>query len=170
MGSKRKPKVYRPKSWESCPPLAGRTYDTSANIYHSMMLSPAWKDLTHSQRVLYLVCKDQFYSVPTAKHPITNADGEPHETRNYFYLNRYIWQTKYGLYKEGNERQFYKDLEQLVLHGFIGCIISGKATKRKSVYCYLDLWRKWGTPEWRHKPIFWTPAMREKYKDLCKEE
>ena len=50
-------KQYTPKNFESS---KGRG-DVSANIYASMIQSPAWKKLTKAQQSLYLHMKLQYY-------------------------------------------------------------------------------------------------------------
>ena len=56
MGIKKKP--YVKKSFES----TGASSDVSANIYESMVLSPAWMDLSAQEKALYQVCKLRYYS------------------------------------------------------------------------------------------------------------
>lgn len=48
---------YVPKLFES----TGVSHDTSANIYGSMLESPAFKDLSKNQRLLYIYMKKQYY-------------------------------------------------------------------------------------------------------------
>lgn len=61
--SKRK-MPYRKKPFES----TGVSSDTSANIYMSMIMSVAWRQLSSNQKVLYVYCKAQYYA--EKKHPI----------------------------------------------------------------------------------------------------
>lgn len=144
MGKTRKPRprTYKPKPFESYPAVIDpkRSYDTSANIYHSMLLSPAWMDLTPKQKELYLVCKDQRYS--QKRKPPADDFGP-----DAFYMNRFLWLETYKLYSPGNQKGFYRDMTALVEHGFIRCIASGRYNKQKSVYGFSDKWRWYGDEE-----------------------
>ena len=121
---------YIPRPFES-----GKQYgDTSANIYHSMLLSDAWKDLTANQKVLYLACKDQYYG--EKRRP--DADD-----RQCFTMNRHKWLTVYELYSTANERGFYRDMKELINHGFVECLFSGKFNHQKSVYRLSSAWQRW---------------------------
>ena len=68
---------YLKKPFES----DGRSSDVSANIYFSMLTSPAWLDLTSNQKNLYVICKMQLYA---EKH---KPDGD----RSLFTLNQAKW-------------------------------------------------------------------------------
>ena len=109
--------------------------DTSANIFESMMLSNAWLDLTSNQKVLYLCCKSQKYS----QHSINDEDTKS------FYFNRHLWLNKYKLYSASNQRYFYKDMGELILHGFIKCGKCGAVAKEKNIYQLSDKWQVWDT-------------------------
>lgn len=126
-----KKKPYQKKSFES----NGSPADTSANIYRSMMLSPAYIDLSAAQKVLYQCCKDQYYG----------EKRKPDNNQLFFTMNQRKWKDQYQLYNEGNKRAFYKDMEALIYHGFIDCVSSGKNTRTKSVYSFSDRWQLWGT-------------------------
>lgn len=126
-----KTKKYEKKLFEST--LA--PWDTSANIYESMLRSVAWKDLSGNQKALYVTCKAQYYDVK--KHP--------NEDRLQFHMNQNLWMKKYELYNEGNRAGFYKDMDVLISHGFIECVENGKSTFSKSVYKYSNRWPEWKT-------------------------
>lgn len=49
----RRKKVYKAKTFES----NGASNDTSANVYESMLNSPAFMDMTKNQRLLYIYMK-----------------------------------------------------------------------------------------------------------------
>lgn len=154
-----KTKKYNPRNFESDPSLIGRNYDTSANVYHSMLLSPAWKDLTSKQRDLYYVCKDQMYA---QKHR-PKEDEENGISKTAFYMNRYIWGEQYELYSLGsNEAAFYRDMAALIEHGFIRCVASGRSRKTKSIYDYSDRWRFFGTDSFSIPDRDKTPTMVKK--------
>ena len=131
MGSRKR--AYVKKPFESL----GQSWDTSANIYHSMQMCEAWKDLTAQQKVLYLACKDQLYA--ERKKPIE-------EDPLSFTLNQHKWMREYGLYTSSNQKGFYRDMRALVAHGFIVCVFSGRFTREKSVFRFSSAWRRWGQP------------------------
>ena len=143
----KKSRTYVKKSFES----NLNPSDTSANLYHSMLVSPAWLDLTNSQRILYLVCKDQYYH-----------DKKFTQESAQFTMNQEKWKHHYKLYNEGNEKGFYRDMNALIEHGFIVCVTSGKNTRTKSVYGYSDQWRYWGTDKFSVSPKHMTAGMLAK--------
>lgn len=134
MGSRKKP--YKPKTFES----TGISNDTSANIYESMLESPAFMDLTKNQRLLYLYMKKQYYGKrkPEKDFP----DIEQLQGDDLFYFNLAL-AVKYGLYTRGNHKSFYADIKAIEQHGFIETVSSGKSTKSRSIYRYSGAWKEW---------------------------
>lgn len=134
--SNNKRRKYKPKGFES----TGISNDTSANIYESMLLSSAWKDLKPRERQLYLYCKAQYYGKrkPSKDYP----DIEAFQSENCFYLNLAAV-VKYGIYTRNGNKEFYADIKTLAQHGFIEIVSSGKVTKTKSIYKYSDKWQTW---------------------------
>ena len=135
----RKKKKYRPQQFES---LKGEG-DTSANIYRSMLLSPAMKDLSSKQFELYVCAKSEYYGA--SAH---DKDGFEDEYRNdprYFTMNfgKFKKTGLYGMYT--NKESFYKDIASLINHGFIDCEIDGYSTRSKSLFKFSDRWKLWGT-------------------------
>lgn len=125
-------------------PTTGATRaDTSSNIYESMLLSDAFLDLTNRQKLLYVVCKSQFYGhrKPSQDFP----DVEQVAGDDCFYLNLGAV-VRYGLYTRNMRGKFYADLKILEAHGFIKTVSSGRSTKSKSIYRF--------TPDWK----YWKPA------------
>lgn len=131
-----KKKTYRPKSFESF----GKSNDTSANLYESMLLSAAFMDLTPKQRLLYVYMKAQYYG--KRKPGKDNPDIENLQGDDLFYFPRTLAE-KYNLYTRSNNRQFYNDIKAIEEHGFIKTISSGKATKTKSIYKFVGAWKMW---------------------------
>lgn len=134
--SKRKNK-YVKKSFES----RGGGADTSANIYQSMLLSPAWLDMKARPQMLYVCMKAQQYGQkhkPASDFP----NDERFKSSDVFYFNHYLWKNQYCLYTN-NDKCFYDDLKILVEHGFIEVLVSGQPTKTKSIYKYSSAWQEW---------------------------
>lgn len=149
--SKKKIK-YQKKSFEST--LVSN--DTSSNIYESMLLSSAWKDLTSRQKLLYIYCKSQYYSEKTT------YENNPYT----FTMNKYKWCNKYNLYTNSNSASFYKDMEELIKHGFVACIKCGAIARQKNIYIYSDKWIQWKTPQFEVTKDEMTLRMINKmYKD-----
>ena len=145
MAKKRK---YIKQAFES----AGVSSDVSANLYLSMLVSPAWQALTANQQRLYLYCKLQYYAErqkPRADDPLT------------FTMNRGKWCTLYHLYTAGNARSFYRDMSELISRGCVSCVESGACTRTKSVYRFSAKWRDYGTPDFKILPTEMTSAMRK---------
>ena len=141
-----KKKIYVPKSYES----TGCSGDISANIYRSMILSPAWQELTAQQHDLYLTCKLQAYGEkrkPIAEDPLS------------FTMNRAKWADLYHLYDRNNGRGFQRDLTALISRGFISCVSCGAISRTKSIYRFSSKWRLYGTEKFSIEPGELTLAM-----------
>ena len=152
--SSKKNRPYQKKSFES----SGVSSDTSANIYVSMLLSPAWIDLSAQQQRLYLYCKAQYYAEKTK--PMGNPE--------YFTMNQSKWAELYQIYKRSNAASFYRDMEALIEHGFIRCVECGSTTRTKTIYAYSSLWQQYGTDSFVVPFSDMTSAMiRRKRKESC---
>lgn len=127
-----KSRKYVKKPFES----TGKGSDVSANIYESMILSPAWKSLTPKQKELYLVCKLQYYSEKKTPKP----EGKP-ENEAYFTMNRHKFVKKYELYKDSYRAGFHRDMNALINKGFIDLIQSGKTNRTKNIYAFSSRWQ-----------------------------
>lgn len=131
-----KKRKYKPREFES----TGVRNDSSANIYRTMFLSPAFLNLTKNQRLLYITMKSQYYGVqkPGKDFPeIPELQGD-----DLFYFSMWTAE-RYGLYTRGNHMSFYKDTKSLVDHGFIEIVSNGRATHEKNIYRYSSKWRTW---------------------------
>ncbi|MBQ8941798.1 MAG: hypothetical protein IJ062_08165 [Firmicutes bacterium] len=160
-----KRKKYQKKPFES----VGNKSDTSANIYMSMLMSPAWMDLTPRQQVLYLYAKSRFYGQRTADKKALFNQFEGLETPKYIdpFFSLSVWEVteQLKIYSKSNLMTFYRDLEQLILHGFIKCVAcqSSNRPKKRSIYTYSDKWQLWGTESFNIEPAEMTRAMIKKY-------
>lgn len=122
----RKRQKYEPKRYES----KRQQGDISANIYASMVQSPAWQKLTNNAKNLYLYMKLQLYG----QKPIADQEKE------CFYFNKSMWKDTYKLYT--NQNQFYKDRNLLVENGFIEIVEQGQNTRTKHIYKLSDKWQE----------------------------
>lgn len=126
---------YKPKPFES----TGRSNDTSANIYDSMLESSAFKDLSYRQQLLYVYMKARYYG---HKHPIKDDSTT-------FTFNQGLWiKDKNHSYKGGyklysHKAHFYRDRDALVNHGFIEIVENNKNQRESNVYRFSDKWRTW---------------------------
>ncbi len=127
---------YIPKRFES----AGTNKDTSANIYESMLLSDAWKDLTDKARYVYLCCKAQYYGKRKPAKDFPEMEQFQSEMCFYFSKKDFV---KYAICTQGNEGRTYKHIDSLIQHGFIECISNGQAHKKKSIYKFSHKWQTW---------------------------
>lgn len=114
--------------------------DTSANIYESLLLSDSFRDLSDRQKMLYIVAKSQYYGhrKPEKDYP----EIELFQGADVFYLN---WNAvkRYGLYKDSMHSNFYRDMAELIEHGFIERLSSGKGNRKKSIYKFSADWQSW---------------------------
>lgn len=130
MSKARRP--YKPQPFES----SKARKDTSANIYTSMMLSPAWKDLTANQQILYLHMKQRRYGETNKTRP------DPANIDRFTFPKR-IWCNLFGLYSANNAAGFYRDRDALIEHGFIIVVKNGQNGCRPSEYQFSDRWKYW---------------------------
>ena len=147
--SKRK-KPYEKKPFES----TGKPSDTSANLYMSMLTSPAWKSLSAQQQALYLCCKAQYYGEKI----------KPEGNQEYFTMNKGKWCNLYGLYDENNGKGFRRDMGKLIEKGFIACVECGAVTRTKTIYRFSDKWQQYGNDCFQVLPSEMTLAMQRKAK------
>lgn len=129
-------RTYRPKSFES----SGVSNDTSANIYESMLASPAFMDLSKNQRLLYVYMKAQYYG--KRKPGKDNPDIDALQGDDLFYFPMSLAE-RYGIYSRSNHTQFYSDIAAIEQHGFIKAVSNGKSTRSKSIYRFVSDWRQW---------------------------
>lgn len=114
--------------------------DTSANLYESMLLHPAFTTMKPRQQVLYLICKAQFYGHRKPRDDF--KEMEDVQSDECFYLNLAAV-IKYGNYTRNMRREFYADMAELERRGFIKTISSGRATKSKSIYRFCSDWKSY---------------------------
>lgn len=142
----REPRIYEPKDFESDKSfLIGRNYDTSANIFMSMMLSPAWRKLTKNQRLLYIYCKAQYYGKDKkSKNELLTYEEKLEkkkvDTKNRFFFNRELWLNFYKLYSDNG--QFYTDMDKLIELGFIRAVEKNQTTRKRNIYEFSSEWQK----------------------------
>ena len=142
---------FSPKAFESSskflPIISGHIQkDTSANIYNSMLLSPAFQDLTATGVRLYLYMKARYYAEKKTDALITEYEKLTNQNINKsirFTFNKAVWHDLYHIYSNGGGNNFQKDLNSLIDQGFITKIQSGKLTKSKSIYEFSDKWVNW---------------------------
>lgn len=123
--------------------------DTTTTICYSMLIHPAFKDLTARQRMLYVYAKTQFYgarSRPKKDFPDI-AEFAEYDGRKYFYLNHFLMSDVFGMYPKSNHRDLYKDIAALVEHGFIEWYTEPKTIDKgnhmRTIYRYSDAWKQW---------------------------
>ncbi len=142
----------RRKKWTARPfESIGETYidangtkrtDTCAQLYESMLTSQAFRSLKPRQKILYVYCKSQLFG-----HRKPNKDYNPEDYPEYkdescFYMS---WGAvkQYGLYSPNGQHEFYTDMKDLQNKGFIELVMSGRASKCKSIYRYSPDWKYW---------------------------
>ena len=131
----KKPK-YRLKSIESL----GNSNDTSANLYMSMLTSPAYFKLSNGAVRLYNYCKAQLYAEKRKPVPQIRQLNET-QLSYCFTMNKSKWLNLYHIYNSDNG-QFYKDMEQLIELGFVELVESGKTNRSKNIYMLSDKWKE----------------------------
>lgn len=133
--------------WESMTTRNDHTYmyngkiakDTTTRLCYTMLISPAFKDLSTRQRMLYVYAKTEFFGSrdrPRKKFKEFDSDI-------YFYLNHYLLSSIYELYPKTNKKGLYDDIKALISHGFIENVTNGRANQQRSIYKYSDKWKTW---------------------------
>ena len=143
-----KKRKYEKKTFES----TGDSSDTSANIYVSMLMSPAWMNLSANQQRLYVYCKAQYYA----------QKRKPLENPLAFTMNREKWGKEYKLYSLNSQDCFYRDRDALIAHGFIRVLEGGQNIRKKTIYALWDMWRFWGTSFFKIGPEDMSSSMLHK--------
>lgn len=121
--------------------------DTTTNVCYSMLISPAFIDLSARQRMLYIYAKTQYFGARSRPRNDYKEIEEYQEDggRKYFYLNHYLLSEVFGLYPKSNTRDLYRDIQKLCENGFIEQVANGRANQKRSIYRYSDKWKKWHT-------------------------
>lgn len=152
--SKNKIPQYVPTAYESelsfapMPKKGNKRKDKSANVYYSMLMSKAWRELTGNQKELYLFCKlQQFGESLSYEEHATEIEKQNLEKPNLsdrFTMNKSKWCELYQLYTEQNAKRFYNDMKRLIELGFVELLQSGRTNKTKNIYKFSDKWKKRG--------------------------
>lgn len=149
MSGRRKTKEYRPKPFESKSDKVGARFETEQGktlpntytaLFLTMLMSPAFRDLSDKNKILYLYCKAQYYGVRKPKQDF--PDNPDMQGDDLFYFSRQT-AVDFGWCKKNDTKPLYQGLNILVEHGFIEKVVSGKANHRKSIYRYSDRWQDW---------------------------
>lgn len=107
---------------------------TFTGLYASQIQSPAFRDLSPRQQILFVHMRLQEH---TKDHP--PAEFGPYT----FYFPRKLWRDLLKLYD--HDERFYRDVDGLIEKGFVDCVSSGYLTKEKSVYRFSERWKVYGT-------------------------
>ena len=113
--------------------------DTSANIYESMLRCKAWQSITDRQRVLYLLCKAQYYG---KRKPSADLGADTVSDDACFYLPFSTVVDVYGMYGKSHFDRFKRDMDALRKAGLIDLVVSGKSTRTMNVYRLSAKWRE----------------------------
>ena len=106
-------------------------------IFNDLLDSPAFHDLRPSAKVLYLYCQRE-------THGDAMRDSGTQDER-LFYMNRALRCKVHELYPLSDSRGFERDMRELVSHGFVDCLESGLAERKRSLYRLSGRWCDWGT-------------------------
>ena len=112
--------------------------NSQCTLTMELMSSPAYLDLTPRQKVLYSYAKLQYYGAVDkvcSRYPeFQNAHA-----KEYFYLNSNLLRNVYHLYNSNTT--MYKDLDELVKHGFIVKVQT--ENHQRTIYRYSAEWINW---------------------------
>lgn len=129
--------------------------DPTTQIMYTMLISPAFKDLTARQRMLYVYAKSQFYgavSRPSGDFKDENGNTieqfKRYDGKECFYLNHKLMSDVFGLYPKTNHRDLYFDIEALIQRGFIERVTGQERKKTtetnhmRNIYKYSEKWKE----------------------------
>lgn len=121
--------------------------DTYARITDSVLLSEAFQDLKPHIQMLYIYMREQEIGKrkPNRDFDNTSPIWESVCSDQCFY---FPWHTAkaYSKRYEKNGSRLYKDIEVLIEHGFIEKVLSGRNTRKNSIYKYSAKWHEWKKP------------------------
>lgn len=121
--------------------------DSYARITDSLLLSEAFKDLKPHVQILYICMRNQDFGKrkPSRDYDEKSSVWEKVKDDRCFY---YPWHTAklYSDRYKNNSGRLYRDIDILVKHGFIELILSGRNTRKNTVYKYSDKWQQWKKP------------------------
>lgn len=103
-----------------------------------LMSSPAFIDLSPSQRILYAYAKLQYFGA-VDKVCAKYEEYQNEHAKEYFYLNNNLIINVYKLYK--TNATMYKDIQELIKHGFIVKIRT--ESHQRTIYRFSDEWINW---------------------------
>ena len=111
-----------------------------AQLYHDLLDSAAFRDLTPRQRLLYVYCVRE-------SHGEATRDDPNHDSAR-FYMNRQV-RKQHELYGLSDSRQFERDMSELIKHGLVDAVKSGYECREKNVYRLSARWQHWDTPSFQ---------------------
>lgn len=132
-------KKYIPHSYES----EKQSGEPFAALYRSLLVSDAYATLTKGAKVLYIYCALHVHNAGRIKPGKDFPDIPDMQDERCFYMNLALVSEKYKLYARGNGKSLYRDLDELVTHGLIERVSSGKDQRKKSIYRMSDHWKVW---------------------------
>lgn len=125
-----------------------RRADSMIGVTTSMLLHPAFLDLSNTQKMLYMVAKYQYRNAPD--RPCDHNDNEEYKNRAYIYLNMKLVTDVFGIYASKNKATFYRDIRALTEHGFI--VPVERENNQRTIYKLSDAWREY-TPGTKYTEI-----------------
>lgn len=140
----KKKKTFEPRAFEK-----SDSRNLSSALYVSMLESEAFMHLSPQAAKLYIYMKLQLYG----------QKDKPSENETWFVFNRSLYIDKYKLFSNGE--YFTKYCHELIQHGFIELVQSGKNTKTNNIYRFSTKWI-----QWVHGTDYRTPAMIKHDDDL----
>ena len=142
-----------------------RVSERFAAIPITVFESEAFKSLTSRQRDLYIHCRAEQF------HPKRYKPDKEDTTK--FYFNMLIWSDStdpttarkgYGLYSTNHREHFYRDMDALIVCGFIRCVYCGANAKQRNIYQYSDKWKLYGKQGFEILPEEMTKSLFNKRK------
>lgn len=157
---RRKNKKFEPEEWQHNPDYKNKAgYENRAYfmVFESLLMSDAYLSLNSGERELLTVC--------LAQERFGRADekrGFSEKYRNdrrYFTMNK---QKREMYHLSSNATTASKQMEALITHGFVDCVVNGQNTRSKSLYRLSSRWILYGTEAFSVPEDVKTTAMRNR--------
>lgn len=123
-------------------------------VYHDLLDSPAFQDLTAQQKTLYVYCILESHGKAMVENQKTRLD------ERLFYMNKQLYVHVHKLYSEKDTRGFNRDMAALITHGLIDCVESNYKRRKKNLYRLSQRWHNWGTDAFEMPEEVMTNHMR----------
>lgn len=117
-------------------------------VFDGMTDHPAFRDMSKGARLLYFYCRRESHGRATSDY-MKGLFGEwsyDSDPGRLFYMN-FAQAKQHELYNDGNKGGLRRDMQELISHGFVDCVMNGGGNRRKALYALSSRYREWPNVE-----------------------